>query len=91
MTKGAIKIIFSCYPPSNGDSYLLQGDKKYFFEAAVRLEQIRRLKAGYRIKGGVRILCIPCGLWFGGVSFEQYMRMRRRSQATAIFSCFCWK
>ena len=55
MTKGAIKMIFGCYPPSNRDSSLFQGDKvtsKYFFEAVVGLEQIQSLTAGYGVKEG---------------------------------------
>ena len=73
-TKGALEMILKGYPPStNRDSCLyfreMKVTFKYFFEAVVGQEQIKRLTAEYRMKGG-RILCIPCGLWFGGVSFE---------------------
>ena len=85
-------MILKCYLPStNRDSCLyfreMKVTSKYFFEAVVGLNQIRRLMAEHRMKGR-RILRIPCGLWFGGVGFEQYMRIRCRSQATGIFSCF---
>ena len=60
-------MILKCYPPSTNRDWRLyfrelKVTSKYFFEAVVRLEEIRRLMAGYRMKGGVRILCIPCGL-----------------------------
>ena len=54
-------MILKCYPPStNRDSCLyfreMKVTSKYLFEAVVRLEQIRRLIAEYRMKGGEDIV-----------------------------------